>query len=140
MWGPWATGMASSDSRIAARFSKAGLALLKPQAGIQYLAKAVQTADVHTLLAATIDWQKLLSTRAAVPSIFRELATPHSASAPSLQSPLLPSQHTQKDKCKGIVSSIVDAMLGLHVAEDQVSQFFLHHVTRCGLYMKLWIS
>ena len=124
MWGPWASGMAASDSRIAARFSAAGLGLLTPFEGMRLLEKATAQRSSYTnIVAAHISWPKLLSAAKRVPKIFSACAEglqPKPGARRPAESSMRPEQKLPSDLTLQKISEIVEAMLGLQVPHDQV--------------------
>lgn len=73
-WGPWATGMAMADPRVAARFRRAGMGLISPASGLEALAAAVAAGGACTV-AASVDWAALFaaSAAAAAAPVFADL-------------------------------------------------------------------
>lgn len=120
MWGPWATGMAATDPRIAARFTKSGLLLIQPQAGIQLLAMALGCLTQHsTPLAAPLVWARLLAPPAHVPQFLEDFA-PSRARPEAAVAGRAPAVVGSVATVATAVARIVEAMLGAVVAHNQV--------------------
>ena len=124
MWGPWATGMAASDARIAARFAKAGLRLISPVAGLQLLTSAMAAMTQHgTISAAPIAWPQLLAALRPAPGMLSDFQTagsplPHAAAAGVRT---VAAAGMGKDKIYASIAAVVRAMLGVDVPSEQVS-------------------
>jgi len=73
IWGPWAVGMAAADVRVAARFERAGLALLTPPLGLRLLAAALGALHAQSVAAARVAWERLLPQGAPPPPVFAAL-------------------------------------------------------------------
>jgi len=123
MWGPWATGMAATDPRIAARFTKSGLSLIQPHTGIQLLASALGTLiQQSTVLAAPLVWSKLLAAPAPVPQFLEDFAPSRVASvAAAVGQPS--AVVADAAAVAAMVGRIVEAMLGAVVGHNQVRIF-----------------
>lgn len=130
MWGPWALGMAAANPRVAARFAAAGLSLLTPPQGIKLLERAISHQSSYTnIVAAHISWPKLLSAaRKDVPRIFSAFETEvqHKigGSFGSLELSTAAKPELAPEAIAQKVAEIVEAMLGVRIAFDQVSGFF----------------
>ena len=123
MWGPWATGMAASDARIAARFAKAGLRLISPVAGLQLLTCAMAVMTQHgTITAAPIAWPQLLAALRPAPAMLSDFQTadsplPHAAAAGVTT---VAANRMSQDEIYTSVAAVVQAMLGVEVPSQQV--------------------
>ena len=123
MWGPWAVGMAVTDSRIATRFKAAGLTMLLPQTGIQLLTRAIASLTQHsTMVMAQVSWSRLLSAASHVPNFLSEVAgsVGRTVDLPAVADKANLTQHTQEGIQLRVIA-IVAAMLGGDVPADQVS-------------------
>lgn len=129
-------GMAASDSRIGLRFSKAGLMLTSPSEGIALLESVLQASKSEAPVAASISWHKLLATQSKSFDIFKDLVT--------VKEPKLSKATNGKPKSsvevdhRSLISKTVEAMLGVHVAPDQVLNSLtclLHCTHRSLLYL-----
>ena len=77
LWGPWATGMAAQDPALLRRFQAAGLAVIKPAAGLHLLSVALASpasVPAAAVLAGSILWRRLLRGAGAAPGIFADFA------------------------------------------------------------------
>jgi len=136
-WGPWATGMAVADPRIASRFRRAGMGLITPSAGLAALSQSL-AASAPTAVAAVINWAALFaaSAAAAAAPIFAAMkpAAIHAQPAPAAQlnsgrlsgfgvaalaaaAPAAPA--ISEAAAKAQIAALVRELLGGNVAPDQ---------------------
>lgn len=144
IWGPWAVGMAAADARVAARFERAGLALLTPPLGLRLLAAALGALRPQSVAAAPVAWERLLPRSAPPPPAFAALlragrrggrqegGRPALAAADERAARLEPEQDALRAcaqpadasvaaaKPLQVVEEAVAALLGTRVAADQV--------------------
>ncbi len=139
-WGPWATGMAAADTRLGARFERAGLGLISPAAGLAALARALQGSSAvvergASVVAARVSWPRLMaaSKAAAAAPIFASFRPQQAVQAGDVLStlgaatpePLLPAamrlaQPTSLSKAEvqKQLQDLVTGMLGPNVSVD----------------------
>ena len=130
MWGPWAVGMAASNSRITARFEQAGLEAISPAKGLQALVEVISSRH-SSLIAAPIHWPRFMaaSSAAAGAPIFANfrsavtLAVPHVI--PSVQLEIkgnnvsISSRKWSGTDVQRQVVELVVSMLGPGISVDQ---------------------
>lgn len=119
MWGPWATGMAAANPRVAANFARAGLTLLSPAVGLRLLEQVTAAAAQQgTVVAAPISWPKLLAAAPKQPGLLAEFQGkgPVTSAAAEQSTPTATKADLQER-----VTHIVAAMLNATVPADQVS-------------------
>ena len=121
--------MAATDPRLQARFSKAGLSMLGPQAGIQLLTHAMSDMTQQcTLVLADVQWARLFTASHQVPALFSEIVSPSASAQPAKgQGGVSGTQPSVKIKdVVEKVSGLVAGMLGSSLSADQVGQVFVH--------------